>query len=103
MTNYRERSPYREVVSLSAIQEYPKHFMEPEVHYRVHNSRPLVPILNQMIPVHALPSHLLFSFHLLVHLGLHGALFHHGSHQNPTYISLLPMRATYPPISSSLV
>jgi hypothetical protein len=48
-----EQSPSSEVKSFSARQENPQ-FMEPEVHYRILNFPPPVPILSQNDKVHAL-------------------------------------------------
>jgi hypothetical protein len=31
--------------------------MEPEFHYRIHNSRPLVPFLSQLHLIHDLPAY----------------------------------------------
>jgi hypothetical protein len=47
-----EHSPYWEADSHSAS---PRLLWNPKVHYRVHNSQPLVPILIQMHPVHTFP------------------------------------------------
>jgi len=41
-----------ELNSHLANQEIPRHLRNPKVHYHVHTSSPLVPILSQTHPVH---------------------------------------------------
>jgi hypothetical protein len=55
LTNSMEQSHSWEANDYSASQEIPLHLWNPKVHYRVHNSLPLVTIMSQMHPVHTFP------------------------------------------------
>jgi len=50
-----EQSPSGELTSHSAVKEMPRFLWNPKVHYRVHNSSPLVSLLSHMHPVHTFP------------------------------------------------
>jgi len=50
-----EQNPSWEAESHSANREILRLIWNPEVHYRVHKIPPLVPMLNQMSPVHIFP------------------------------------------------
>jgi hypothetical protein len=51
-SNYMEHSVPKEAYTHSASQEIPYLSWNPKVHYHVPYSPPLVPILNQMNPIH---------------------------------------------------
>jgi hypothetical protein len=56
LTNSTEQSPPWEASSSSAGQEIPRILSKRKVHYRVHKSLSLVPVLSEINLVHVLPS-----------------------------------------------
>jgi hypothetical protein len=61
-----ELSPPWEATNCVATQELPSNLWNPKVHYRVHKSPPLVPILRQIDSVHTTPS-CLSKIHFNIH------------------------------------
>jgi hypothetical protein len=101
-----ELSTSWEAANCAATRELPSNLWSPKIHYRVHKSSPLVPILNQFNLIHTIPSyisktHLALSIHL--RLGIPSGIFPSAFPINILYAFLLsPVRATSLRISSSL-
>jgi hypothetical protein len=99
ISNYIQLGPSWEAAICATTQEFPKISWNPKVHYGVHKSPLLVPVLSQINPAHTTPSY--FS---KVHLNIilspispssYWPLCFWLSHQNPMYIPLLPNSSWY--------
>jgi hypothetical protein len=89
-----------EKCQLCSPQEFPSILWNPKVHYRVHKSPPLVPILNQIDPIPTIPSYLSKIHFNIVHPPtscLPSGLFPSGFSTNILYAFVFyPIRATCP-------
>jgi hypothetical protein len=89
----------RGAADCAAIQELPSILWNPKVHYHVHKSPPLVPILSHINPIHTIPSYLRSILVLFTHLllGLPSGLVPSGFLTYILYAFLLShIRATFP-------
>jgi hypothetical protein len=106
LTNFMELGLSGEAANYAATQELPRNLWNPNVHYRVHKSPPLVPTLSQINPVHtthplSLRPVLIVSTHLP--LGLPSGLLPSGFTINilhaflssPFVLHVLPISSSY--------
>jgi hypothetical protein len=84
-TNYMVLRPSREATNCAATEEFPNTSWNPKVHYCVHNTPPLVPILSQINPVHTTPFYL--------------SNIHFNINHQPTFVLVVSFLLAFPPIS----
>jgi hypothetical protein len=102
-TNYMELTPSWEAASCAAAQELPNILWKPKVHYRVHQSLPLVPILSHINPGYTTLSYLAKIHFNIIHPPTSCGLLPSGFSTSIQYSFLFsPVCATHPAYSSSL-
>jgi hypothetical protein len=102
LSNSKEQSPACETNSFSASQEIPHIFWNPEVHCRIHQSPPHVPILSQINPVHVSNHSVKIGFNIVLSPTRRSpelSLSLRSPHQNPVCTSPVP-HTCYMPRSS---
>jgi hypothetical protein len=111
LTYTMEQSPSWEANRFSASQEIPHILWKPKVHYRTHKCPVPVPILSQITPAPAPPSHFL-KIHLIVlpillyYPPIYAWVFQVAlplrfPHQNPLYTSTVPHTCYMPRLPHS--
>jgi hypothetical protein len=85
VANFVELSPSWQAASNAATQELASILWNPNIHYRVHNSPPLVPNMSQTNPLHTSPLYLCKMLFNIV-TDLMKALSGNSSVNSPTYL-----------------